>query len=51
MIKKVLVVLMATIFLVSAVYAQSSQTGALRGTVTDPDGVTLPGITVILKSP
>jgi outer membrane receptor protein involved in Fe transport len=51
MIKKVLVVLMATIFLVSAGYAQSSQTGALRGTVTDPDGVTLPGITVILKSP
>jgi hypothetical protein len=31
--------------------AQTGQTGAIKGTVTDPDGVTLPGITVILKSP
>lgn len=51
MIKKLLIVLMATIFIVSAGFAQTSETGAIRGTVTDPDGVTLPGITVTLKSP
>jgi len=51
MIKRVLIFLMAMMFIVSAGIAQSSQSGALRGTVTDPDGVTLPGITVTLKSP
>jgi outer membrane receptor protein involved in Fe transport len=51
MIKKVLIVLLAAMFIVSAGYAQTGQTGSINGTVTDPDGVTLPGITVIAKSP
>ncbi|MCP5046258.1 MAG: TonB-dependent receptor [bacterium] len=50
MIKKVLIVLLATMFMVTAGFAQTAQTGAIKGTVTDPDGVTLPGITVITKS-
>jgi hypothetical protein len=37
--------------LVSVGFAQIGQTGTINGTVTDPDGVTLPGITVILKGP
>ncbi len=51
MIRRVLVFLMAIISIVSVGFTQTIQTGAIRGTVTDPDGVALPGLTVILRSP
>jgi hypothetical protein len=51
MIKRLLTVCVAMLLLVSSGLAQTAQTGAINGTVTDPDGVTLPGVTVILKSP
>lgn len=35
----------------SLVYSQLSQTGMLRGTVTDEEGQPIPGVTVTLKSP
>lgn len=51
MIKRFLSLVLATMFIVSVGFAQSAGTGSIRGTVTDPDGVTLPGITVTLVSP
>jgi outer membrane receptor protein involved in Fe transport len=50
MIKRFLSLFLATMFIVSLGFAQSTGTGSIRGTVTDPDGVTLPGITVSLVS-
>lgn len=38
-------------FVASVCFGQTGTTGVINGTVTDPDGVVLPGITVILKSP
>src|SRR5687768_1600457 len=35
----------------SGLYAQGSQTGTLIGTVTTPDGASLPGVTVTVRSP
>src|SRR5207253_6870445 len=35
----------------SCLWAQSSTTGALRGTVVDPMGAVVPGVTVTLASP
>jgi hypothetical protein len=49
--KRLLTLLLATFFVASVGLAQTMGTGNINGTVTDPDGVTLPGITVILKSP
>jgi hypothetical protein len=49
--KRLLTLLLATFFIASVGFAQTMGTGAINGTVTDPDSVTLPGITVILKSP
>lgn len=51
MVKRLLTTLLIALLVVSFGYGQTGQTGAIKGTVTDPDGVTLPGITVILKSP
>lgn len=51
MVKKLSLFFVAALFLVSVCFAQSGTTGALKGTVTDPDGSNLPGITVVLKSP
>jgi outer membrane receptor protein involved in Fe transport len=49
--KRVLTFLVATLLVASLGFSQTMGTGVINGTVTDPDGVTLPGITVILKSP
>jgi hypothetical protein len=50
--KRVLSILVFLYLIVfSIIFSQTSQTGAIHGTVTDPDNVSLPGITVILKSP
>jgi len=49
--KRVLTFLVATFLVASLGFAQTMGTGVINGTVTDPDGVTLPGITVVLKSP
>ncbi|MCP5051019.1 MAG: TonB-dependent receptor [bacterium] len=51
MLKKVIVVIVTTLFVMSPGFSQTAQTGAIRGTVTGPEGATLPGITVTLKSP
>lgn len=51
MMKKFLIFLWVTFFIVSMGWGQTGQTGAVNGTVTDPDGVPLPGVTVILESP
>ena len=49
--KRVLTFLVATFLVASLGFSQTMGTGVINGTVTDPDGVTLPGITVVLKSP
>lgn len=51
MVKRLLCFLVATLFIVSIGFAQAGQTGGINGTVNDPDGVKLPGVTVVLKSP
>jgi len=51
MVKKLSMFFAAMLFIVSVCFGQSAQTGALNGTVTDPDGGALSGITVTLKSP
>jgi len=51
MLKKTLIFFSSMLFIVSVCFGQTAQTGALNGTVTDPDGGALPGITIILKSP
>jgi len=51
MMKKFLLILWVTFFIVSRGFGQTGQTGAVNGTVTDPDGISLPGVTVILESP
>jgi hypothetical protein len=51
MVKKLSLFFVAALFLASVCFGQSATTGALNGTVTDPDGAVLPGITVTLKSP
>jgi outer membrane receptor protein involved in Fe transport len=50
MVRKTVMFFVATLLIASVCFAQV-QTGALKGTVVDPDGAALPGITVILKSP
>lgn len=49
--KKSLILLLAALFISSVGYGQTGQTGAIRGTVTDPDTVPLGGVTVTLESP
>lgn len=50
--KKFLILLFVfAFFIASMAFGQTGQTGAINGTVTDPDGVPLPGVTVILTSP
>lgn len=51
MVKKLSLFFVAALFLATVCFAQSATTGAVNGTVTDPDGANLPGITVTLKSP
>jgi hypothetical protein len=51
MVKKLSTFLVSMLLIVSVCFGQSSQTGALNGTVTDSDGQALPGITIVLKSP
>ncbi len=51
MVKKTLMFFVSLLLLVSVCFGQTTATGVLKGTVTDPDGAALPGITVILKSP
>ncbi len=51
MIKKTCMVLMLMLAVVTVGYAQSSQTGTLMGVVSMEDGVTIPGVTVIVTSP
>lgn len=51
MAKKTLMFFVSLLFIVSVCFGQTGQTGKITGTVTDPDGVALPGVTVILKSP
>lgn len=51
MVKKTLMFFVSLLFLASVCFGQIGTTGAINGTVSDPDGVALPGITVILKSP
>lgn len=51
MTKKTLLFFLSVLFVSSLVFGQAGTTGEINGTVTDPDGALLPGITVILKSP
>lgn len=51
MVKKRLLLIVSLLFIASVCFGQTGTTGVINGTVTDPDGVALPGITVILKSP
>ncbi len=51
MAKKTLMFVVSLMFIVSVCFGQAGQTGKITGTVTDPEGVELPGVTVILKSP
>lgn len=51
MIKKNFMFIVSLLFIVSICFGQAGQTGKIMGTVTDPDGVELAGVTVILKSP
>ncbi|MCP4215053.1 MAG: TonB-dependent receptor [bacterium] len=51
MTKKILLLSLILVFTVSFVVAQSGQTGAIKGTVTSPEGSVLPGISVTLRSP
>ncbi|MCP4213289.1 MAG: TonB-dependent receptor, partial [bacterium] len=51
MTKKLLVVSIMCLLLVSFVAAQTGQTGSIKGTVFSPEGNVLPGITVTLRSP
>ena len=51
MVKKTLMFFVSILFVVSVCFGQTGTTGVINGTVNDPDGVALPGITVLLKSP
>lgn len=51
MAKKTLMFFVSLLFIVSVCFGQAGQTGKIMGTVTDPEEVELPGVTVILKSP
>lgn len=51
MAKKTVMFFVSLLLIVSVCFGQAGQTGKIMGTVTDPDGATLPGVTVILKSP
>jgi outer membrane receptor protein involved in Fe transport len=48
---KSLILLSLTIFMVSLGLGQNGQTGAVLGTVTNPDDLPLPGVSVTLASP
>ncbi|UCH92464.1 MAG: TonB-dependent receptor [Candidatus Aminicenantes bacterium] len=51
MMKKFLIFLWVTFFIVSMGFGQTGQTGTIKGTVTGPDEVLLPGVLVMLASP
>ncbi|MCP4220387.1 MAG: TonB-dependent receptor [bacterium] len=51
MTKKTLLFFVSLLFVATMCFPQAGTTGAINGTVIDPDGAALPGITVILKSP
>ncbi|MCP5107449.1 MAG: TonB-dependent receptor [bacterium] len=50
MVKKLFVFFVSLLFVVSVCYGQTGLTGTINGTVVDPDGTALPGITVTLES-
>ncbi|HEA64653.1 MAG TPA: TonB-dependent receptor, partial [Candidatus Aminicenantes bacterium] len=49
--KKISLILVLSLLLVSALTAQTTQTGSLRGTVNDTEGTPLPGVTVTITGP
>lgn len=49
--KKLISILFATLFLIGLSFAQITQTGTLNGRVTDNEGNSLPGVSVTIKSP
>lgn len=49
--KQWIAAILAIFISITVCYGQTGQTGKIYGTVTDPDGVPLPGITVTVKSP
>jgi len=49
--RKVLLLLLLALAVTATAWAQGNPTGAIRGTVTDPDGLALPGVTVTAASP
>lgn len=52
--QKILRILVFSVFvlsMVSGLFAQSGQTGSLKGTAADEEGVVLPGVSVTIKSP
>ncbi len=49
--KKLVLFFLFGLCLVSTAFAQFGQTGSLNGTVIDPDGMPLQGVTVAIKSP
>ena len=51
MMKKISIGLMLLLAVMAVGYGQSSQTGTLMGVVSLDDGVTVPGVTVIITSP
>jgi len=50
MMKKATLLLISMLLITSFSFGQSGQTGSIMGTVTDSDGVDMPGVTVTLKS-
>ncbi|HEY3383071.1 MAG TPA: TonB-dependent receptor [Vicinamibacterales bacterium] len=48
---KTLIVLLLALAVAAGAWAQGNPTGAIRGAVTDPDGLALPGVTVTVASP
>jgi outer membrane receptor for ferrienterochelin and colicin len=48
---RTLVVLLLALAVAAGAWAQGNPTGAIRGAVTDPDGLAMPGVTVTATSP
>jgi outer membrane receptor for ferrienterochelin and colicin len=48
---RILLTMLIVLALAAGAWAQGNPTGAIRGTVTDPDGLALPGVTVTVASP
>ncbi|MCX6543831.1 MAG: TonB-dependent receptor [Acidobacteria bacterium] len=48
---RTLLVLLIALAVAASAWAQGNPTGVIRGTVTDPDGLAMPGVTVTASSP